>query len=438
MEIEEKYLALFGSLGKTIQKRISENRFPAMGLTTNLDLLCEFQVEKLNELIERFLPGLKSSELCPAAEISTPQELIQTIAYFCVNGIGGEVDLKNLELMNRNFRFRRAIGGTSAQAAMALAAVGMPSVIHLTDDSKEVCKILDSPLIYTVSESGRPVHTGQLSQKNKQEVHYIIQFQKGGTVHFSDRELRVPVSNRLILTNVTVNGSLPLSQPYFSYIESNAQKFSSNVLSSFNCLRSREDLQRRLDFIRQHLKKYKRGNPKGIVFFEDAHYHSNDIKKFCMETIYPYIDIVSLNEEELKSTLALYGATVRPDDILSCVEGMVAIRRKFRVRKGVIVHTKDYSLYAGDRIDGCDIESGLIYGNLLATAKAMGGFYGTKDRLAEVVKLSLSEKGKKDAAALKNSRYGREAILVPSKYIDRPKYTIGLGDSFVAGLQICF
>ena len=286
MEIEEKYLALFGSLGKTIQKRISENRFPAMGLTTNLDLLCEFQVEKLNELIERFLPGLKSSELCPAAEISTPQELIQTIAYFCVNGIGGEVDLKNLELMNRNFRFRRAIGGTSAQAAMALAAVGMPSVIHLTDDSKEVCKILDSPLIYTVSESGRPVHTGQLSQKNKQEVHYIIQFQKGGTVHFSDRELRVPVSNRLILTNVTVNGSLPLSQPYFSYIESNAQKFSSNVLSSFNCLRSREDLQRRLDFIKRHLKKYKRENPKGIVFFEDAHYHSNEIKKFCMESVY--------------------------------------------------------------------------------------------------------------------------------------------------------
>ena len=31
-----------------------------------------------------------------------------------------------------------------------------------------------------------------------------------------------------------------------------------------------------------------------------------------------------------------------------------------------------------------------------------------------------------------------DAVIVPTKYIDKPQYTIGLGDSFVAGVQICF
>ena len=29
-------------------------------------------------------------------------------------------------------------------------------------------------------------------------------------------------------------------------------------------------------------------------------------------------------------------------------------------------------------------------------------------------------------------------MLVPSRYLEMPKTTIGLGDSFVAGMQMCF
>jgi ADP-dependent phosphofructokinase/glucokinase len=37
-----------------------------------------------------------------------------------------------------------------------------------------------------------------------------------------------------------------------------------------------------------------------------------------------------------------------------------------------------------------------------------------------------------------DSKYADCVTLVPTKYIDKPKYTIGLGDSFVAGVQTCF
>ncbi|MEG6571032.1 ADP-dependent glucokinase/phosphofructokinase [[Clostridium] cellulosi] len=438
MKTEEKYIAAFEGLDMAIRRHVEQKRYPAMGYTTNFDLICDFQVEKLNGLIAKLLPKLKLSELKPAALIKTTGELLCTIAYFCVNGIGGEVDLNDPSLMNGIFDLRPAIGGTAAQAAMALAAVGMPSVIHITDDSKEVCEILNSPLIYTVSDDGQLVHTDVIKQKHEQEVHYIIQFRKGDVVRFADCEVPIPVSNRLILTKVTVNEIVPFSAPYFSYIEDHAEEFGSNVLSSFNCLKRKEELEKHIEIIKKHLEKYRINNPKGIVFFEDAHYHSNEIKQFCMEAIYPSVDIVSLNEEELKSTLALYGIPIDLNDILSCVEGMATIQKKFHIKKGVIVHTKDYSIYAGDKIKGCDIETGLIYGNLLATVKASGGSYGTREKIAEILKLPLSEKGKEFQSMLKRSKYAEKAVLVPSKYIDKPKFTIGLGDSFVAGLQICF
>jgi ADP-dependent phosphofructokinase/glucokinase len=157
-----------------------------------------------------------------------------------------------------------------------------------------------------------------------------------------------------------------------------------------------------------------------------------------METLYPYVDIVSLNEEELKYTLDMYGISIDISNIISCVEGMKFIKNKFRIQKGIIVHTKDYSMYVGSQINAVDIESGLIYGNLLATAKAENGWYGTREQVQKILDLPLSAKGMENLKIIANSKYADEAALVPTKYIDKPKYTIGLGDTFIAGVQMCF
>lgn len=438
MEEAEKYLAAYEKIDAAIQNHISRERYPAMGFTSNLDLLCDFQVEILNRLLEKFLPDATLSEMKPAARIRNMEDFISTLVYFCFSGIGGEVDIENMGLVLRSFQCSYGMGGTSAQAAMALAAIGFPSIIHLTDDSKEVCDILDSPYIYTVSDEKVLIHTSAVRQKHEQEIHFIIQFKKGDVIRLAGQEISIPVSNRLILTSITVNEYVPFSKPYFSYIEDHANKISSNVLSSFNCLKDENLLLEHLHFIKQHVKKYRAGNESGIVFFEDAHYHNNEIKKRCMEMIYPCVDIVSLNEEELKSTLNLYGYSVDLDDILSCLEGIKFIQTKFQIIKGIIVHTKDYSMYVGDQIRDVDIESGLIYGNLLATAKAESGWYGTRERLKKVLKLPLSTRGLKHREVLAGSKSAGDAVLVPSKYIDKPRYTIGLGDSFVAGVQLCF
>lgn len=438
MDLGQKYNEAYEALDRTIRERIEEERYPAMGYTSNLDLLCDFDARRLNELLREHMPEAALTQMKAAAKIQTMQDLLETMVYYCSHGIGGEVDVENTRLVMSNFEFKYGMGGTAVQAAMALDSVGCPSIVHLTDDSKEVCDILDTPGVYTVSRDGRLVHTDKISQTQEQEPHFIIQFKKDDKIRLGSQELVVPCSNRLILTKITVNEYVPFSEPYFRWIEENARKVSSNVLSSFNALLNPELLKERLAFAKRHVSVYRENNPDGVVFFEDAHFHSMDVKKLCLKTICPSVDIVSMNEEELNYTLNdIYHIKVDIEDILSCVEGAKSIRSMLGIRKGVIIHTKDYSMYVGEPLKA-DIERGLIYGNMLATAKADNGWYGTREQVKEVLKFGFSERGMKNYRRLRESQYADEAVLVPSKYIDTPRFTIGLGDSFVGGVQMCF
>lgn len=437
MCIAEEYISAYEQLEKIIEKRKEQGRFPAMGYTSNLDLLWDFQIDQLNELLEQYLPGRELTSMKTVKSIGTVAELLETMVYFCARGIGGEADMGNLPAIMDIFKWKKAMGGTGVQAALALSAVGCPSVVHLTDDSREVCQLLDKPEIYTVNEREELIHTNQVVQSHDQEIHFIIQFQKGATIRLGQQKLVIPASNRLIITRITVNEFVPFSQPFFHYIEQHGETISSNVLSSFNALLDEELLRERLNYVKEHIKKYLQANPQGITFFEDAHYHDGNVHRLCMETIYSQVDIVSLNEEELANTLQMYEFSIETEDILACIRGAKYIEEKFGVRRGIIVHTKDYSMYVGTSA-GLNIEQGLIYGNLLATAKAMHGSYGNLAQIKELLALPLSKKGLGHQAVAAASEFAGETILVPTKYIDKPKYTIGLGDSFAAGVQICF
>lgn len=437
MKIEEKYMKTYEEMEELIASRTENNAFSALGYTSNLDILCDFQIEIFNQLLNKYLPNADLSMMKAAKEITNMEEFLETIVYFCIHGIGGEVDIADFDIIKNTFAIKKGMGGTATQGAMALAAVGCPSIVHLTDDSKDVCDILNSPFIYTITKEGNLVHTDQIIQTAEQEIHYIIQFKKGDVVCLGSQQIPIPISNRLIVTKITVNETLPLSDSYFSYIERHATDIKSNVLSSFNAIQDKDILEKRLGFVKEHIKRYKANNSDGIIYFEDAHYHNKEVRQLCLETIYPYVDILSLNEEELEYTLKMYDFPIEINDIYSCIKGAAYIKEGFFIKKGVIVHTKDYSMYLGDKLK-VDIEKGLILGNMLATAKAINGWYGTKEQIEEVIKLPLSEKGIRNRELITKEHFSNDVILVPSKYIDKPKYTIGLGDSFVAGVQMCF
>ena len=433
----ERMLEIYSGLKEVIARRKTASVYTSLGYTSNLDLIPEFTSEDLNRLLAAYLPDACLREMRPAGLIRNMPELLETIVYYCLHGIGAEADIKDPDLIRTGFPCRNAMGGTAVQAALALDRLGACSVVHLSDDSEEVRKQLISPNIKVPVQGGSLGGAGDAAGGNFPETHVIIQFQKGSRICLGNQVETIPASNRLILTRNTVNAFLPLDENYLDWVETHAQQVSSNVLSSFNSILDPEVLRLRLARILEHVERYRRGNPQGIVYFEDAHYHSKESRRLCIETLYPHVDIMSMNEEELQYTMEMCHIPVEIDDIFSCVNGVEYLLDRFGMKRGVIVHTKDYAMYVGDA-SGLAIEKGMVYGSLMATARAAFGEYGNDAQIRNILEGSLSRTGLENLKKIENSSLSGRVILVPTFELDRPKYTIGLGDCFTGGVQLCF
>ncbi len=144
-----------------------------------------------------------------------------------------------------------------------------------------------------------------------------------------------------------------------------------------------------------------------------------------------------MNEEELVDLTMKKAHPVDKESLESVLAGLDYLLELYPV-KGIVMHSKDYSLYYGEAMEDIDLEMGLTLGNLMSGTRARIGRYGTQEECRESLKLDLSPTGVKFAEQLTAMELKHTAILVPSRYMEKPRYTIGLGDTFVAGMQMCF
>jgi ADP-dependent phosphofructokinase/glucokinase len=77
-------------------------------------------------------------------------------------------------------------------------------------------------------------------------------------------------------------------------------------------------------------------------------------------------------------------------------------------------------------------------GNLMACTRARTGRYGSYEDCQDSLACPLSETGLRFYEELGTMKLTHDVRLVPSRYMEKPKYTIGLGDTFVAGVQMAF
>jgi ADP-dependent phosphofructokinase/glucokinase len=95
-------------------------------------------------------------------------------------------------------------------------------------------------------------------------------------------------------------------------------------------------------------------------------------------------------------------------------------------------------MYFGQEIPNSDMEKGLTIGNLMAATRARTGRYGSYEDCRETMNLTLSAEGVRFAAELEHIEHSERVCIVPSRYMEHPKYTIGLGDTFMAGCLTAF
>ncbi len=434
---KDQYLEYLKTVPDAVQFCIQKKKRVAFAYASNLDVLIRWDVEGFNRLAAEFLreaPSFRSGEA-----VGSMEDCARILSYFVIHGYGGEVDIVSgevAELLPKYFGVDYGLGGTCAQGAAALGALGFPVLAHLTDCSGEVIDRMAPGQIETVKD-GTAVPVAEAVSGEKPRMHFIVQFNKGDVVKVMDREYVVPLSNRLILDFDQLHKIMPVSEDFLHYCEGSAQRLCSYGISGFNGIQDMGVIRERLDCLTRHYAAVKQANPHCRIYFESAHYINDQVRDYIYRVLPEYTDIMGMNEEEFADLAKKAGCPADTGSIVSILEGLEHLF-KIYPWKGIAMHSKDYALYYGDDMPDVDLEMGLTLGNLVSGTRARTGRYASLEDCAESLSLPLSGAGLGFAQKLAQLTPRRKALLVPSRYMEKPRTTIGLGDSFVAGMQMCF
>ena len=437
MAYQDKYSEYLAAVPRISDRCYTTGNRAAFGFSSDLDAVATCDEYNFNRLLSRYLkeePSYKEAEF-----VNTMEDFARVLSYFAINGLGGEVDIASAEVVEtikEYFEMDYVLGGTCAQSTGALGAMGVPVLTHFTDESQEVIDCLPYEGIESI-KNGEKVLLRDCVSGEPPIMHFIMQFNKGDVLNINGKMVEIPLSNRLIMEYDKVHKYLPLKKDYLEYVEQNAKAIYSYSVSGFNAILDLDIMKERAAQMAEHFKKIKENNPELVIYFESAHYISTKIRDYLYEELCRYMDIFGMNEEELVHLTSNMERPVDKDDLESIITGLDYVLEKYPA-KGIIMHSKDYSLYYGKEWKAVNIEMGLTLGNLMSGTKARVGHYGSQEECMVNLQLELSPVGVVFAEKLENMNTKHTGVLVPSRYMEKPNFTIGLGDTFVAGVQLCF
>jgi ADP-dependent phosphofructokinase/glucokinase len=420
---------------------LMENKWIGLGLGNSLDKIANWDINIINSLVKEYFQGNFLDLTVSPTEIKSVEDFLKVFIYLFIHGKGGEVPIVNQTVcssLEKYFCFTNAVGGTPVHAACALTKLGFPAFVCLNTFSPELLTLIAAPNFYTVW-NGEIVSIRELLDTAKDFIyapHYIFQYLMNDLLFIGKRRISSFQSNRIIMPYDNINKEMRLNEYYFDYILNNGKQISSLVISGFNSISDESLLNARLRELNKYLQQIKAKYPHLLVYLEDAGYHVFHFKEIVLQSFAGNVDLLSVNEDEISEIIKNTGRRIDFEDLTSLVGELNFIAIKYGF-KGVILHTKDFALYYGEKLN-CDLEKGLMCGNLLATTKARLGRFGNMTDLKETLLIPDSTIGLKLQQQLKTNQFSKYVTLSPAKHVARPLCTIGLGDTFVGGVQICF
>ncbi len=407
------------------------------GYTSDTDVLLKLDLDEVNKLFEKY--GKEASGRNGDETIDSMEDFARIISYYMMNGLGGEADITDFDVVQYlldHFKHRFLMGGTGAQGAAAMASAGMPVLAHISDKNRIVCNEMNYEGLESIKGGVRVPLMNMM--EGSPVYHVIFSYTKGDRFTYKGKEYEVPVANRLILDYDTIHKDIVVDESFRKYLEENADQIISYNISGFNAVVDTELAESRMKELAEHYKRVKKANPNCIIYFESAHYLNQEVKRIVYREISRYVDIMGMNEEELVAHASELGCEVDKSSLPDVIRGMDVVIDKYQIN-GIILHTKDYSMYYGTELCiDVDLEKAMTIGNLLSGTKARIGRYGNLEDCRESLKQGLSPEGLKFADEIEKMKLNRKAYLVPSRYMEKPACTIGLGDTFVAGVQFAW
>lgn len=386
-----------------------------LGLGGCVDFEIAWDAPLLEALARRH--GIGVADLEVDVPVQDERSLLRSILAFVRDGVGGERFILSSDIavdFASRFSHRITLGGTCVRAALAIARLDVPSLVHLVSIDDNVRRLLTPGIDYLSSAVGDSL-----------DPHLIVQFPAGATVRLSDGDVRAEHANRIIYVNDPPNRDLVLS-PDLPEALVGARAF---LAAGFNVMRDPDLLKDRLGFLQRAMARLPED---ALAYYEDAGFHDNSLREIVSAEFRGRLDVHSLNEDELQSYLGRRVDLLDVDDVVTALEEFGG----HSIAPTVVVHTKHWSLAYGD--NAARFGDALAGGIDLASTRYCCGDLFTADDLASIRALPTQPGGTVFAARIAK-RLGERVRCVPGRLLEvSAPTTIGLGDTFVGGFLATF
>lgn len=398
--------------------------------TANVDAVCNIQGEE----ISRLLPEDMKIEL--KKSIASREDLLSSLLFCMIQGSGAEILIDNETVASRiedSFSWQFRLGGNAAIMANVLASLGAKPVLNAPALGPMLAGMLHS----AVSVPGL-LSAESLLKEKAEMVHFVFQFKKGCEILFGGRRIIAPRDNRFIATHDSVNTRILTSQDFDDYCLENIQEIEGSLLSGFHLVPLygyQEIFTGRIAQIRS----WKERNPKIFIHAEMGSFQSPVIMHSLLSLL-PQIpvDSLGLNEDELAAAEELQ-PRLPPSGWQESMQAAMRLRERLGIFR-VAVHTRDYilSVMQPGKIAAQDELIALQKGVEAGASLAATGIATSKEK-AEINPLGLEAREefcRNGAVASGRGVFlhkGEVIVsLMPSLVVNKPRITVGLGDTATA------
>lgn len=305
----------------------------------------------------------------------------------------------------------RQVGGNAAQAAWALASIGAPALLALRDRSASQVSVLDPRIL--VAEGGHTIAVRELAASGSptKQPHGILEFAAGVPLNGYPlpRTTRVMLrfSHEPLETDAEFAGYTEENPPGVALLSGLATQPNILTADARWAVRLGARLQRSGTHVHHELSDF--GHPARL------------------RTAIRELPATSIGMS-LSELVAATGHGADP------AESAIALARGVGVSRAV-VHADEWSMIV-TRTPSDGQRRSLLLANALAGVRARLGRPGDR---SEVIGLNESDTGvsfTQDHPPSGPRSEGWHALVAPSPYMSRPVATVGLGDTFTAGLLL--
>lgn len=389
----QEYEALIGRLPQIVGR----SRLTMGGFSTCVDVYLS-----LGEAIEPLHAAARESAVCPA--------MLGELARRAANGIGGELFVDwpdGPAWIDRHVSGRRAVGGTSAQAAYMLAELGAPALIAIEDRSRGQLDVLHPATLAATADGLVPV-SALTGEGVGRPPHYIFEFTAGVMI----RAAWAPRSSRTIVR--FDHSELQRDAAFVRASVERAAEAGAGILCGFNEIPP-ESADAELGYAMDVATAWRRAGLR-IIHVELGDFHSTMLRDETIRRLLPAATSVGMSRSELADLS-------RPDE--SPEAAAIRLAAAFDLDR-VCVHADEWA-FAVTRGDPDRELEALETGCLLAATRAAKGYFAGPERVPDGARFLPPPL----PASLR--REGWSIACCPAPYLEKPAATIGLGDTFLAG-----